>query len=129
MGLQWMVLGYVVAAEALLAVIAMWPAPKLVKSRIISLLSLILRPLGGVIPFAAFQLLDIYWKNEHRMMCTSGACTASERDRYEKTIYKAQRNAFLAAIACFLYWAIWSICKLNKRVQSLEEIEKKFKDQ
>ena len=29
---------------------------------------------------------DIYWKNEHRMMCTSGACTASERDRYEKTV-------------------------------------------
>ncbi|KAL1824849.1 hypothetical protein ACET3Z_011627 [Daucus carota] len=37
-----------------------------------------------VVPFAGFQLLDIYWKNEHRLMCTGEICTAAERDRYEK---------------------------------------------
>ena len=29
---------------------------------------------------------DIYWKNEHRLMCTSEVCTAAERDRYEKSV-------------------------------------------
>ncbi|RVW34616.1 hypothetical protein CK203_079338 [Vitis vinifera] len=57
MGLQWMVLGYVVAAEAAIALVITLPSPKLVKSRIVSLVSLLLSPLAGVIPFAAFQLL------------------------------------------------------------------------
>ncbi|KAK9671411.1 hypothetical protein RND81_12G028300 [Saponaria officinalis] len=39
-----------------------------------------------VLPFAAFQLLDIYWKCEHRLMCISEICTAAERDRYEKAV-------------------------------------------
>ena len=30
--------------------------------------------------------VDIYWKNEHRLMCTSEVCTAAERDRYEKSV-------------------------------------------
>ncbi|KAJ9708598.1 hypothetical protein PVL29_000568 [Vitis rotundifolia] len=129
MGLQWVVLGYVVAAEAAIALVITLPSPKLVKSRIVSLVSLILSPLAGVIPFAAFQLLDIYWKNEHRLMCTSETCTAAERDRYEKSIYKAQRNALLCAAACLLYWSICAICKYYKKIQSLEEVEKKYKDQ
>lgn len=29
---------------------------------------------------------DLYWKNEHRLMCTSEVCTAAERDRYEKSV-------------------------------------------
>ncbi|KAJ9708597.1 hypothetical protein PVL29_000568 [Vitis rotundifolia] len=114
MGLQWVVLGYVVAAEAAIALVITLPSPKLVKSRIVSLVSLILSPLAGVIPFAAFQLLDIYWKNEHRLMCTSETCTAAERDRYEKSIYKAQRNALLCAAACLLYWYL--ICPLSSLI-------------
>lgn len=31
-------------------------------------------------------MLDIYWKNEHRLMCTGEVCTAAERDRYEKSV-------------------------------------------
>lgn len=29
---------------------------------------------------------DLYWKNEHRLMCSSEVCTATERDRYEKSV-------------------------------------------
>lgn len=29
---------------------------------------------------------DIYWKNEHRLECSSEVCTATERDRYEKSV-------------------------------------------
>ncbi|KAI3891683.1 hypothetical protein MKX03_033291, partial [Papaver bracteatum] len=85
MALQWLILAYVVAAEAVVALLLTLPSPKLVKSRIVSLTSLILQPAIGIVPFAAFQLLDIYWKNEHRLMCTSDVCTAAERDRYEKS--------------------------------------------
>ncbi|TXG50929.1 hypothetical protein EZV62_023453 [Acer yangbiense] len=87
MALQWMILTYVVAAEAALAFILTLPSPQLLKSRLVSLVSLILQPALFVVPFSGFQLLDIYWKNEHRLMCTSETCTATERDRYEKSVF------------------------------------------
>lgn len=52
-----MILAYVVAAEAALAVVLTLPSPKAVKSRIVSVVSLILQPSLFVIPFAGFQLL------------------------------------------------------------------------
>ncbi|RZC74874.1 hypothetical protein C5167_050356 [Papaver somniferum] len=129
MALQWLILAYVVAAEAVVALLLTLPSPKLVKSRIVSLISLILQPAIGIVPFAAFQLLDIYWKNEHRLMCTSDVCTAAERDRYEKSIYKSQRNVILCTSACLLYWSVYRICKYHKDVQNLEEVEKRYKEQ
>ncbi|KAH7851367.1 hypothetical protein Vadar_010623 [Vaccinium darrowii] len=129
MALQWMILTYVVAVEAVVALLLTIPSPKLVKSRLVSLVSLILQPSMFVVPFSAFQLLDIYWKNEHRLMCTGEICTAAERDRYEKSIYKAQRNVILCAAACLLYWCVYRICKYYKEIQSLEEVEKRYKDQ
>uniref|UniRef100_M1D7G6 Endoplasmic reticulum transmembrane protein n=1 Tax=Solanum tuberosum TaxID=4113 RepID=M1D7G6_SOLTU len=106
MALQWMILTYVVAAEAAIAILLTLPSPKAIKSRFVSLISLTLQPSLFIIPFAGFQLLDIYWKNEHRLMCTGEICTAAERDRYERSIYKAQRNAILCVAACLLYWYI-----------------------
>ncbi|KAK1288649.1 hypothetical protein QJS10_CPB19g01683 [Acorus calamus] len=129
MALQWMILGYVVAAEAAVAILLTLPSPKLIKDRIVALASLFLQPATGVVPFAAFQLLDIYWKNEHRLMCTSEVCTAAERDRYEKSIYKAQRNAILCVFACLLYWCIFRICKFHKDIKEKEEVEKWYKNQ
>ncbi|KAK9276508.1 hypothetical protein L1049_006042 [Liquidambar formosana] len=127
MALQWVILEYVVAAEAALALVLTLPSPKVIKSRIVSLISLILQPAIGIIPFAAFQLLDLYWKKEHRLMCTAEDCTAAERDRYEKSIYKAQRNGILCTAACLLYWCIYSICKYHKKIQTLEEVERRYK--
>ncbi|KAK6147988.1 hypothetical protein DH2020_018900 [Rehmannia glutinosa] len=129
MALQWVILAYVVAAEAAVAILLTLPSPKAVKSRIVSLISLILQPSLFIIPFSAFQLLDIYWKNEHRLMCTGEICTAAERDRYEKSIYKSQRNAVLCTAACLLYWCIYRICKYYRDIQSMEEVEKRYKDQ
>ncbi|MCL7034987.1 hypothetical protein MKW94_028320 [Papaver nudicaule] len=129
MALQWLILTYVVAAELVVALLLTLPSPKLVKSRIVSLVSLILQPAIGIVPFAAFQLLDIYWKSEHRLMCTSDVCTAAERDRSEKSIYKSQRNIILCTSACLIYWFVYRICKYHKDVQKLEEVEKRYKDQ
>ncbi|NP_001297404.1 uncharacterized protein LOC101243717 [Solanum lycopersicum] len=129
MALQWMILTYVVAAEAAIAILLTLPSPKPLKSRFVSLISLALQPSLFVVPFSVFQLLDIYWKNEHRLMCTGEICTASERDRYEKSIYKAQRNVILCLAACLLYWCIYRVCKYYKEIQSIEEVEKRYKDQ
>ncbi|OIW21492.1 hypothetical protein TanjilG_05141 [Lupinus angustifolius] len=127
MALQWLILTYIVAVEVALAVIITLPSPKLLRNRIVSLVSLILQPALFVIPFAGFQLLDLYWKNEHRLTCTSEVCTATERDRYEKAIYKAQRNVILCVAAILIYWCISRICKYQKDLQTLEEVEKRHK--
>ncbi|PON79283.1 B-cell receptor-associated protein [Parasponia andersonii] len=129
MALQWMILTYVVAAEAVLALLLTLPSPKLLKNRLVSLVSLVLQPSLFIVPFAGFQLLDIYWKNEHRLMCTSEICTAAERDRYEKSIYKAQRNVILCVVAVLLYWCLYRISKYYKDIQTLEEVEKRYKNQ
>ncbi|EPS65758.1 hypothetical protein M569_09018 [Genlisea aurea] len=129
MALQWVILAYVVAAETALAVLLTLPSPKAVRSRIVSLVSLILQPALFVVPFSGFQLLDIYWKNEHRLICSGDTCTASERDRYEKSIYKAQRNAILCAASCLVYWFIYRICKYNREIERMEELEKRFKEE
>eukprot|EP00262_Sarcandra_glabra_P009411 TRINITY_DN23788_c0_g1_i1.p1 TRINITY_DN23788_c0_g1~~TRINITY_DN23788_c0_g1_i1.p1 ORF type:complete len:130 (-),score=13.72 TRINITY_DN23788_c0_g1_i1:288-677(-) len=128
MALQWMILTYVLAAEVGIALLLTLPLPKLIKSRIVALISLILQPATGIVPFAAFQLMDIYWKSEHRLMCTSEICTAAERDRYEKTFFKAQRNVILCLSACLLYWCVYRICKYYKQLQELEEVEKRLKN-
>ncbi|VFQ99280.1 unnamed protein product [Cuscuta campestris] len=129
MALQWVILTYIVAAEAAVAILLTLPSPKPLRSRIVSLISQTLQPLLFIVPFAAFQLLDIYWKNEHRLMCTGEVCTATERDRYEKSIYKAQRNGILCVAGCLLYWCIYRVCKYNKDIQSLEDAERKIKNQ
>ncbi|KAL8139746.1 hypothetical protein V2J09_005767 [Rumex salicifolius] len=125
MALQWMILTYVVAAETALALLLTIPTPKILRSRLVSLVSLILQPCMFILPFAAFQLLDIYWKNEHRLVCTSDICTATERDRFEKTLYKSQRNVVLCVAACLL--CVYRICKYNKEIKNLEEVEKRYK--
>ncbi|KAK8503972.1 hypothetical protein V6N13_021748 [Hibiscus sabdariffa] len=160
MALQWLILTYVVAAEAAVALLLTLPYPKLLKNRLVSLFSLIVQPALFIVPFSGFHLLglrslslsipfpfvfsaftetvlsfsllllaDIYWKNEHRLECTSEICTAEERDRYEKSIYKAQRNVILCVTAALLYWCIHSICKYNKEIKMLEEAEKRSKDE
>ncbi|XP_041998833.1 uncharacterized protein LOC121748503 isoform X2 [Salvia splendens] len=86
MALQWMILAYVVAAEAAIAVILTLPAPKAIQSRISSLISRIVQPSLFIVPFSAFQLLDIYWKSEHRLKCSGETCTAAERSRYERAV-------------------------------------------
>lgn len=128
MALQWVMLGYVVVAEALAALLLTFPWPRAFKSRLVGTVSSFLQPAMGIVPFATFQLLDVYWKNEHRLMCTSEACTSVERDRYERSIYKAQRNAVLSVSACLLYWIIFRICKYYNEIQSLEEQIKRLKE-
>jgi len=57
MALQWMILTYVVAIEAAIALLLTMPSPKLIKDRLVSLMSLILQPALFIVPFASFQFL------------------------------------------------------------------------
>ncbi|KAL1200735.1 hypothetical protein V5N11_006488 [Cardamine amara subsp. amara] len=129
MALQWLILSYVVAVEVVITLVLTLPYPMLLKKRVVQLVSLILQPAASIVAFAGFQLLDIYWKNEHRLSCSSEVCTATERDRYEKSIYKAQRNVVLCAAGILLYWCIYRICKYNKDLELLEATEKRYKEE
>ncbi|CAN6478955.1 unnamed protein product [Victoria cruziana] len=113
MALQWVVLGYVVVVEAVFAILVTLPSPKGIKTQIVSLTSRLLQLSMGIVPFALFQLMDIYWKNEHRLSCSSAVCTASERDRYERAV----------RILC-----IYSVCKYQKEIRKMEEVEKRLKE-
>ncbi|KAJ3674120.1 hypothetical protein LUZ60_006112 [Juncus effusus] len=129
MALQWAILTWVVAAEAAVVLLLTFPFfPRFLKSQLVSLTSLVLQPAASLLFFAAFQLLDLYWKNEHRLMCTSDICTSEERTRYEKSMFKAQRNAILCASACLLYWCIYRICNYHKEIKELEAAEKRLKE-
>nr|GFA56978.1 hypothetical protein [Tanacetum cinerariifolium] len=84
--------------EAAIAFLVTLPSPKAIKATLVSLISLVLQPALFVVPFSAFQLLDIYWKKEHRLMCSGETCTASERDQYvwqvaSKSGYQHLRNS------------------------------------
>ncbi|XP_062216236.1 uncharacterized protein LOC133916549 [Phragmites australis] len=128
MALQWMILTWVVATEAVVAALLTLPAPRAVRNQIVALTSLLLHPFASILPFAGFNLLDIYWKKEHRLMCTSEVCTADERIHFEKSIFKAQRNVILCVSACLLYWCICCIVKYNKDIKALQEAEKRLKE-
>ncbi|PKA55599.1 hypothetical protein AXF42_Ash006801 [Apostasia shenzhenica] len=86
MALQWAILVYVVAAEAAITIILTLPWSRLLKLRVLALASLLLQPAAGIVVFAAFQLLDLYWKKEHRLMCVGEVCTVAERARYERSV-------------------------------------------
>lgn len=57
MALQWMILTYVLAAEAAIALLLTIPCPKFLKKNLVSSVSLLLQPTLFVVPFAGFQLL------------------------------------------------------------------------
>lgn len=52
-----MILTYVVAAEAALALLLTLPSPKVLKYNLVSVVSPILQPALFIVPFAGFQLL------------------------------------------------------------------------
>jgi len=57
MALQWMILTYMVAIEAAVAIVLTLPTPKILRNRLASLVSLIVQPALFIVPFAGFQLL------------------------------------------------------------------------
>ncbi|KAM7250071.1 hypothetical protein ACFE04_021954 [Oxalis oulophora] len=162
MALQWMILGYIVAAEAAIAILLTLPTPKVIQHRLSSLISLILQPAFFVVPFSAFQLLgydillifslnggqgkvdQILCHSFNAYFLFSELCWRWQllkwrsdmknwgsvlKNLFVALTYKSQRNVILCVGACILYWAVYRICKYHKEIQSMEEVEKRYKEE
>lgn len=129
MALEWIVLSGAVLIEAVLVLVVTLPLPKALAKSIANLYKRILQPLLAVLPFALFQLLDVYWKYEHRIKCSADHCTVIERDRFEKSTYKSQRNGLLALAALFLYWMLYRYVYYIEIMQKLEVEVKNLKEE
>lgn len=127
MALEWVVLGYAAAAEAIMILLLTLPGLHPLRKGLLTVTHSLLKPLLSVVPFCLFLLMDIYWKYENRPTCESDSCSPSEHLRHQKSIMKSQRNALLIASALIFYWILYSVTglivkieQLNKRVERLK---------
>ncbi|KAJ7525315.1 hypothetical protein O6H91_17G045200 [Diphasiastrum complanatum] len=128
MALEWGAIAVVVAAEALLLIFVTFPGSHRLRKGIISVSKSALQPLMSLVPFALFLLLDIYWKYEHHLKCEGSLCSALEREHYEKSMIKSQRNLLLVLSSLLLYWLLYRVTHMLIRVDYLYQQVKKLKD-
>jgi len=129
MALQWFLLGAVAGVEAAILLLLSAPLPRGVANQILDIVKKILQPGLAVIPFALFQLMEVYWKYEHRINCAKEVCSPLERDRFQRSVFKSQRNALLAIAAAFLYWLLFRTAKMQQDLIQAEERVKRVKDE
>ncbi|KHN21577.1 hypothetical protein glysoja_023429 [Glycine soja] len=108
MALEWVVLGYAAAAEAIMVILLTIPGLDALRKGLVAVTRNLLKPFLSVVPFCLFLLMDIYWKYETRPSCEADSCTPSEHLRHQKSIMKSQRNALLIAAALLFYWLLYS---------------------
>ncbi|KAL8193984.1 hypothetical protein R6Q57_026226 [Mikania cordata] len=128
MALEWVVLGYAAAAEAVMIILLTLPGLSSLRKGLITVTTSLLKPFLSIVPFCIFLLLDIYWKYETRPSCESMNCSPSEHLRHQKSIMKSQRNALLIAAALVFYWILYSVTKLVVRVDQLNQRIENLKD-
>ncbi|XP_059649692.1 uncharacterized protein LOC132295438 [Cornus florida] len=130
MALEWVVLGYVAAAEAIMVLLLTLPGLHGLRKGLVSVTRNLLKPFLSVVPFCLFLLMDIYWKYENRPSCESPeSCTPSEYLRHQKSIMKSQRNALLIASALLFYWMLYSVTHLVVHMEQLNQRIEKLKAQ
>ncbi|XP_010268861.1 PREDICTED: uncharacterized protein LOC104605674 [Nelumbo nucifera] len=129
MALEWVVLGYVAGAEAIMLVLLTLPGLERLRKGLTAVTRNLLKPFLAVVPFCLFLLMDIYWKYETRPTCEGAACTPSEHLRHQKSIMKSQRNALLIASALVFYWLLFSVTHLLVRLDQLNQRLEKLKNQ
>ncbi|GAA0147430.1 membrane traffic protein [Lithospermum erythrorhizon] len=132
MALEWVVLSYATAAEAIMVLLLTLPVPGLHQLRkgLVSVCVNMLKPFLSVIPFCLFLLVDIYWKYESRPKCSSAeACTAAEYLRHQKSNIKSQRNALLIAAALMFYWLLYSVTRMVSKLEQLNSRVDKLQNQ
>ncbi|KAL6969994.1 hypothetical protein U1Q18_029703 [Sarracenia purpurea var. burkii] len=130
MALEWVVLGYAAAAEAIMVLLLTIPGLDALRKGLISVTRNLLKPFLSVVPFCLFLLMDIYWKYETRPSCESPeSCTPTDHLRHQKSIMKSQRNALLIAAALFFYWLLYSVTHLLVRLEHLNQRVERLKNQ
>ncbi|KAI3747542.1 hypothetical protein L6452_10020 [Arctium lappa] len=129
MALEWVVLGYAAAAEAVMIILLTLPGLDALRKGLVAVTTNLLKPFLSIVPFCLFLLMDIYWKYETMPTCDSQNCSPSENLRHQKSIIKSQRNALLIAAALVFYWILYSVTKLVVRVDQLNQRIQKLKNQ
>ena len=129
MALEWVVLGYAAAAEAIMVLLLTLPGLDALRKGLIAVTRNLLKPFLSVVPFCLFLLMDIYWKYETRPTCSSHHCSPSDHLRHQKSMMKSQRNATLIAAALLFYWLLYSVTKLVDRIDELDRRVQKLKDE
>ncbi|KAL9229300.1 hypothetical protein vseg_004783 [Gypsophila vaccaria] len=119
MALEWVVLGYAAAAEAIMVILLTLPGLDALRKGLITVTRNLLKPFLSIVPFCLFLLMDIYWKYETRPSCEADSCTPSEFLRHQKSIMKSQRNALLIASALMFYWVLYSVTALVVKLEQL----------
>ena len=128
MALEWVVLGYAAAAEAIMLLLLTIPGLDGLRKGLIAVTRNLLKPFLSVVPFCLFLLMDIYWKYETLPSCESDSCTPSEFLRHQKSIMKSQRNALLIASALVFYWLLYSVTHLLVKVEQLNQRIERLKN-
>lgn len=123
MALEWVVLSYAAAAEAMMVLLlTLPPTMNPLRKGVISVTRNLLKPFLSVIPFCLFLLMDIYWKYETRPSCSSPeSCNPTDLMRHQKSVLKSQRNALLIASALVLYWLLFAVTHLVSQAEMLNE--------
>uniref|UniRef100_A0A7N0TCM7 Endoplasmic reticulum transmembrane protein n=1 Tax=Kalanchoe fedtschenkoi TaxID=63787 RepID=A0A7N0TCM7_KALFE len=128
MALEWVVLGYAAAAEAVMVLFLTIPGLDGLRKGLVSVTRSLLKPFLSIVPFCLFLLMDIYWKYENRPTCEhAGSCSPSEHLRQQKSIMKSQRNALLIAAALVFYWILFSVTRLVVQIDQLNQRVERLK--
>ncbi|XP_010558658.1 PREDICTED: uncharacterized protein LOC104827222 [Tarenaya hassleriana] len=128
MALEWVVLGYAAAAEAIMVVLLTLPGLDGLRKGLVAVTRNLLKPFLSVVPFCLFLLMDIYWKYEMRPSCDGESCSPTELLRHQKSIMKSQRNAILIAAALLFYWILYSVTHLVVRIEQLNQRIERLKN-
>ena len=129
MALEWVVLGYAAAAEAVMVLLLTVPGLGPLRKGLVAVIRKLLKPFLSIVPFCLFLFMDIYWKYEHRPNCEAESCTPTEHLRHQKSIMKSQRNMLLIVSALVFYWLLFSVTHLVVKIDQLNSRVDKLKNQ
>ncbi|KAL8196426.1 hypothetical protein R6Q57_024721 [Mikania cordata] len=129
MALEWVVLGYAAAAEAVMVLLLTIPGLGPLRKGLVAVIRNLLKPFLSIVPFCLFLFMDIYWKYENRPTCDSpDSCTPTEHLRHQKSIMKSQRNMLLIVTALVFYWLLYSVTHLVVKIDQLNNRIDKLKN-
>ncbi|KAK1437684.1 hypothetical protein QVD17_03480 [Tagetes erecta] len=129
MALEWVVLGYAAAAEAVMVLLLTIPGLGPLRKGLVAVIRNLLKPFLSIVPFCLFLFMDIYWKYENRPTCdSSDSCTPTEHLRHQKSIMKSQRNMLLIVTALVFYWLLYSVTHLVVKIDQLSSRVDKLKN-
>ncbi|EHA8587369.1 hypothetical protein COCNU_scaffold001984G000010 [Cocos nucifera] len=130
MEVGWVLLGYAVAAEAVMLLLLTLPGLESLRVGLVTAVQGTLKPLLLLLPLCLFLVVQVCWQ----CVCwppgaLENGCTHSNNLQHEKSLIESNLNAILIAIALLLYWLLFSITNLLVRVhqlgQQLETLKKK----